>query len=123
MLLKENWLDLLFKICVTKRRRNHAKSRVTTVATSRAEKEFHGNMPRIWLLVAACAYVMVSTKAFSPSPLRIPSHLRFGAKRSSRTPLQAGLFGIGGKKKVGVIGATGGVGRLAIAYLLQQGLA
>ena len=51
--------------------------------------------------------------------------LRGYAARSARTPLQLqSLFGIGGsgKKKVGVIGATGGVGRLTVAYLLEQGL-
>ena len=50
---------------------------------------------------------------------RVPS-----CARATTTPLHLkALFGLGGsgKKKVGVIGATGGVGRLAVAYLLEQG--
>jgi hypothetical protein len=97
-------------------------------------------------LLAACAAVIadIAVDAFAPpSTLRasrraaVPElrglaagRSRVGASASgARTrglrvplPLQA-LFGIGEDtiKKVGVIGATGGVGRLAVAYLLEKG--
>lgn len=85
------------------------------------------------LFAALLACALFSSDAFSPSSIIIP--LRAGSAprirdrvpsraRATTTPLHLkALFGLGGsgKKKVGVIGATGGVGRLAVAYLLEQG--
>ena len=92
-------------------------------------------MPQTPACFAVIAVVAVNAFA-PPSPLRVPElrglagRSRIGASASgARTrglreplPLQA-LFGIGEDKikKVGVIGATGGVGRLAVAYLLEKG--
>ena len=97
------------------------------------------------LFAAVLACALFSSDAFSPSsiitPLRAgltaPSIRAAGERanptlrdrvpsraRATTTPLHLkALFGLGGsgKKKVGVIGATGGVGRLAVAYLLEQG--
>jgi len=77
--------------------------------------------------------VLVSARQGAAGPLR-GAELRVGLRvvpravgvpRAARAPLQLrALFGMGGgkgKQKVGVIGATGGVGRLAVAYLLEQG--
>ena len=96
------------------------------------------------IVAVACSTLVVPGDAFAPQtpsaldfarpagfahPLRATAtgrpSLRGYAARSARAPLHLqALFGIGGggKKKVGVIGATGGVGRLTVAYLLEQGL-
>jgi hypothetical protein len=86
------------------------------------------------LFSALLTCALFSSDAFSPSSIIIPLRAgltapRIGDRvpsraRATTTPLHLkALFGIGGsgKKKVGVIGATGGVGRLAVAYLLEQG--
>ena len=88
-------------------------------------------------LIAVCCLGMAG--AFSP-PVSLTSSrpgflrprrmvnsavARFGTRRPrAQSPVQLrALFGIGESKKtkVGVIGATGGVGRLVVAYLLEQG--
>ena len=92
------------------------------------------------LIVAAFACVVASASAFVPltsfSSFRLVAapksislaekkhtSLQHSGSRRALVPLELrALFGFGGgKEKVGVIGATGGVGRLAVAYLLEKG--
>ena len=78
---------------------------------------------------APCAPLLAGPRAGAAPALRgVPAGgARIAAPPSvravRRAPLQLqALFGIGEDiKKVGVIGATGGVGRLAVAYLLEKG--
>ncbi len=89
---------------------------------------------KLWLFEVVLVCAMVSCDAFAPSSIIIPLRVGLAAPRirdrvpsrarATTTPLHLkALFGLGGsgKKRVGVIGATGGVGRLAVAYLLEQG--
>ena len=89
------------------------------------------------LLALAC--LVASSSAFVPPTLvgthlkgNVNPHLRTARPHPSprfssikRAPLQLqAIFGLGEKsktKKVGVIGASGGVGRLAVAYLIEKG--
>ena len=70
---------------------------------------------------------LTSSRPDFPRPRRMVNSAvaRFGMRRpGAQSPVQLrALFGIGESKKtkVGVIGATGGVGRLVVAYLLEQG--
>jgi len=118
------------------------KMRPTNLSEFVAATAPHSDMMRRTLLAACAAVFAVATvDAFvSPSPLSASRRAalpelrglaagrsRVGTGGSARglhapLPLQA-LFGIGEDniKKVGVIGATGGVGRLAVAYLLEKG--
>ncbi len=98
-------------------------------AAMAAQGDAFAPRPAVLVSFAPRPAVLVSARRGAAGPLRGEDRrggLRVGPRAAARdAPLQLrALFGMGGRKqkqKVGVIGATGGVGRLSVAYLLEQG--